>query len=192
MRKNAGDCASEMVAATTTDPRTMPAASRRVLVMKLTCFSPLSCRRRENGGSRTACRFHSPPLRGRLVARSVTLSATRTPPAGGATGDPLPMQRWSRPGRSDQAAVRLHHLPRHPGRVTRGQEAHHLGDLLGPADAVEGAHGGRALPRCRILARAEEVGVHRPRRPRLHPDAAPGERSEEHTSELQSLMRISY
>src|SRR3546814_12087734 len=124
---------------------------------------------RGNGGSRTACGFHSPPLRGRLVARAVTLSATRTPPAGGATGDPLPMQRWSRPGRSDQPAVRLHHLPRHPGRVTRGQEAHTHGDLLPPADAVERAHGGRDLQRSAMLAHTAEVGVHLPRLPPLPP-----------------------
>src|SRR3546814_12858635 len=43
-----------------------------------------------------------PAAAGEVGRALCTLSATRTPPAGGATGDPLPMQRWSRPGRSDQ------------------------------------------------------------------------------------------
>src|SRR3546814_21180771 len=60
MRKKAGDCASANVAPRTADPRTMPAESRRALVMKLTSFPhSFGNGMPKNGRCRAACRSHS-------------------------------------------------------------------------------------------------------------------------------------
>src|SRR3546814_5525448 len=48
----------------------------------------------------------------------------------------------------------------------------------------------KAMPRCGAIARDRRAGVFRGRR--RAPPCDPRSRSEEHTSELQSLMRISY
>src|SRR3546814_5697977 len=91
----------------------------------------------------------------------------------------------------------------HPGRPHQlvridGDEpaaaAHRRARSLDPAmPALRGHRAGAH----RLLSRAFRAAHDRRRgrpRPRLDPDAArePGSRSEEHTSELQSLMRISY
>src|SRR3546814_3278928 len=69
-------------------------------------------------------------------------------------------------------------------------------------DAAGGARGARTRGRRaharaqhrqrRIAARVRAAGRNRPSLPRRARGTGAGERSEEHTSELQSLMRISY
>src|SRR3546814_8767080 len=70
-----------------------------------------------------------------------------------------------------------------PGQRKRRLAAHAAPAPQAPAPAGAAGAGGGALPAARLPARAVP----------LAPRAAPGgARSEEHTSELQSLMRISY
>src|SRR3546814_2773765 len=61
---------------------------------------------------------------------------------------------------------------------------------------LDGLHGNAATPRHLTLAQPVDPDQHEhlpaARRQRQHGLAKPGLRSEEHTSELQSLMRISY
>src|SRR3546814_2673566 len=63
-----------------------------------------------------------------------------------------------------------------------------LGDRHGRHAGARGEEPALQHPRRRAVARAER----QPRRPPAHPPHLLGGRSEEHTSELQSLMRISY
>src|SRR3546814_5987217 len=57
--------------------------------------------------------------------------------------------------------------------------------ILGAEDGLDRLVGG-------VRARRDAAGIGEVRRGRVHPHELRGHRSEEHTSELQSLMRISY
>src|SRR3546814_7186989 len=75
------------------------------------------------------------------------------------------------------------------GRVGAADEPEHVGHLPGATELAEVLAGGRRLRFVRGVAiRPRSRGLSR----RLPNRRTRGVRSEEHTSELQSLMRISY